>query len=49
MSTAVEADKDVVLVHGGFVNGSARQGDYGLLTTTATTCRRPEPDDLVGC
>ena len=29
--------KNVVLVHGGFVDGSGWQGVYDLLTQTATT------------
>ena len=32
MSTAIEGVKNVVLVHGGFVDGSGWQGVHGLLT-----------------
>ena len=45
----VETVKNVVLVHGGFVDGSGWEGVYGILKKDGyTVTHRPESDDLAG-
>ena len=49
MSQASAAVKNVVLVHGGFVDGSGWQGVYDILKKDGyNVCDRPEPDDVGG-